>query len=506
VGLFVDRVQAALPAFAVTPQNIAAVAQICWRLGGIPLALELAAARATALTVSEIAVRMDDRFRLLTAGNRTALPRHQTLRATLEWGYDLLSEPERCLLRRLAVFAGVMPLEAVEAVCSDPATTETVFDSLVQLVEKSFVTAEAQGSTTEYRLLETIRAYAWERLVAYGEGSALRNRHAAHYLALAETAEEHFEKADAADWLNQLEQESDNVRAALRWYAESGQVQAGFELAGALRLFWQMRGYMAEGREWLGRFLSPPNGIGRTAARAKALRASALLAECQGDQATYLGLLEESLAIRCELGDALAVADSLVFRANAFLRAGDYPAARVLLDESMVINRALENWEGVAEAHAQLGRIALEGGDVLEALARYRERLKLYQLVGDRQGEAWALVELGTTTLRQPDVATASAYLVEGLTVSQALEYKWGIFHALGGLAHVAAAQGQTVRARRLAGAAFALKAAIGASSGYLTEPDLGPAREPVLAEAWADGQRMTLEQAVAEGLAADPG
>jgi predicted ATPase len=510
VGLFVDRVQAAQPAFSLTEQNVAAVAQICWRLGGIPLALELAAARGTALSVADIALRMDDRFQLLTGGSRTALPRHQTLRATLEWGYDLLSEPERRLLNRLAVFAGALPLEAVEVVCSDCAAADaTIFDSLVQLVEKSFVTADIQGTLTEYRLLETVRAFAWEQLATSGEGEMMRNRHASYYLALAQAAEQHFEKSDAASWLNRLEHECDNVRAALRWYEESGEVESGFELAGALRLFWQMRGYLAEAREWLGRFLVAPGGMHSSASRAKALRASALLAECQGDEAAYRQLMSESLAIRRELGDSLAIADSLVFGAEVHLRAGNHAEGRVLLDESIAVNRTLENWEGVATAVSWLGRIALEGGDILAALSYQRERLKLYRQVGDRQGEAWALVELGTTALRQDDIPAASAYLVEGLIVSQELEYKWGMFHALGGLAHVAAAQGQAERAQRLAGAAFALKDAIGASSGYLTEPDLDsrhgspPLSEQALAIAWADGQRMTLEQAIAEGLSA---
>ena len=247
IRLFVDRAAAARPAFRLTPNNATLVADICRRLDGIPLALELAAARVRVLSVETIAARLSDRFRLLTGGDRTALPRQQTLRACIDWSYDLLTEAERSVLRRLAVFAGGWTLEAAEAVgTGGDVQADEVLDVPAQLVEKSLVAMDAEG--TRYQLLETVRQYAQDRLHESGEAEAIRERHRDYFLALAEEAEPKLLGAEQAAWLRRLEAEHDNLRAGLSWSLEDSGSQAGLRLCGALQRFWITRGHFSEGR------------------------------------------------------------------------------------------------------------------------------------------------------------------------------------------------------------------------------------------------------------------
>jgi predicted ATPase len=228
-------------------------------LDGLPLAIELAAARVSAMTVDQIATRLDDRFRLLTGGSRTALPRQQTLKALIDWSWDLLSDVERTLLRRLSVFVGGWTLEAAEAVVTDDAlAASNVLDGLTQLVNKSLVVMEDQGGAARYRLLETIREYARDRLIQAGEAEAVRSRHLDFFLQLAEMAEPGLRRADQVEWLARLEMEHDNLRMALKWSLHHEALEAGWRIAGDLARFWYLRGYWNEGREWLERLLSHP--------------------------------------------------------------------------------------------------------------------------------------------------------------------------------------------------------------------------------------------------------
>jgi non-specific serine/threonine protein kinase len=269
VRLFLDRAAVVQPRFAVTSQTAPAVAIICQRLDGIPLAIELAAARVRALSVDQLATRLEDRFRLLTGGSRTALERQQTLRAAVDWSYDLLTEPERLVFRRLAAFAGGFTLEAAEAVgAGAELAPDDILDLLTRLVDKSLVTAEAlPEETTRYRLLETLRQYAQQKLVAAEEVEAVRTRHAAYYLALAEQAAPALLGPQQVAWLDRLEREHDNLRLALAWLAERGAqggaeaAEAALHMGTALTRFWVDRGHFALAWEWLQRLLALP-GVG----------------------------------------------------------------------------------------------------------------------------------------------------------------------------------------------------------------------------------------------------
>jgi len=282
VRLFRDRAAAARPTFRLTRRNAPAVAQLCARLDGLPLALELAAARVRVLPVAELAARLEDRFRLLTGGSRAAPARQQTLRATLDWSYDLLSEPERALFRRLAVFAAGWTMAAAEAVGADAdgqgIAPGEVLDLLTGLLDKSLVTADEQpDGTARYRLLETVRQYAQERLAAGGEAEVVQRRHAAFFLGLAEAAAPELLGGRQTAWLDRLEREHDNLRAALEWLTERGAVEAGLRLGNAVGPFWLTRGYLQEPRERLERLLALPGAEG-TSLRARVLVGTAGLA------------------------------------------------------------------------------------------------------------------------------------------------------------------------------------------------------------------------------------
>ncbi len=284
--LFVERAQSHHPQFTITRQNAPALASICSRLDGIPLALELAAARVRSLSVEEVNRRLDQRFRLLTGGSRTALPRQQTLRSLIDWSYDLLRDEERALLSRLAVFAGGWTLAAAERVCSDGIMEEgAVLDCLTSLVDKSLVAAEERDGATRYRLLETVRQYARDRLLERGDGPAWRDRHLAFYVSLGEEAEPMLSGPEQQVWLGRVETEYDNLRAALAWSsAPGGDAQRGLQLAGAIWRYWYMRGLFGEGRGWLAALLANAPG-GPSPARAKALNAAGTLAWQQTDHA-----------------------------------------------------------------------------------------------------------------------------------------------------------------------------------------------------------------------------
>ena len=321
VRLLLDRAGLAAPSFAITQQNAAAVAQVCKQLDGLPLALELAAARVKVLSVEQLAARLGDRFRLLTGGSRSALPRQQTLRALVDWSYDLLTPPEQVLFRRLAVFAGGSTLDATEAVCAgDGIEPGEVLEHLARLVDKSLVVADpSTAGELRYRLPETIRQYSAEKLAETGEGATLRGRHRDWYLALAERA-----RQDVLDpqRLASLEREYDNLRAALRWSIDSGQAEPGLRLATGLCDFWQVRGYSSEGCAWLAELLALPAGPTAATARARALEWAGRLAYLQGDDL-----------------DRQRIVTSLLALGHDALRRGDALRARLLFNESLGLAR-----------------------------------------------------------------------------------------------------------------------------------------------------------------------
>lgn len=478
VSLFVERAMARVPRFTLSRHTAQGVVQVCDRLDGIPLAIELAAARTNVMTVEQIAARLDDRFQLLTGGSRTALPRHQTLRAAIDWSYGLLSDPERVVLRRAAVFAGGFALDAAEVVCSGQGVQETeVLDIVFSLVEKSLVIAEPQREEMRYRLLYTVQQYAEGKLVESGDSPTTWDRHLAFYLALVERAEPLLQSAGQKVWVERLESERDNLRAALRRSESEGQIDTTLRLAACLVRFWVIRGYWSEGRGWLEKLLADVRGA-TEASRIKALNAGGFLAWRQGDFARAGSWSDEGQNLARQRGDARGLADALLnlglvarsqddyARAEAlheeslalFRKAGhsagtawsvdllgivlwyrgNYPRATALFEESLALSRSQDNKGGIAQALHGLGRVAASRGEDERATALLQDSLTIFQELGDREGIAATLHILGRVAAHSGDYAQAKAFLDASLTDYGHLQSGWkpaGLLNALGYLA-----------------------------------------------------------------------
>src|SRR5579871_3168636 len=422
--LFVERASLYRSDFALTPRNASGVASVCHCLDGIPLAIELAAARVNVLSVEEINARLEHRFRLLRGNSRTTLPRQQTLQATLDWSYELLSEKERLLLGRLCVFAGGWRLEAAEKVCSDKQIVDfEVMDLLASLIDKSLVIAQEQGGKSRYRLLETIREYGKQKLKETQEEKRWRDRHLEHFLALAEEAESQLRGAEQAQSLERLQEEHENLRTALKWSQQDKDSQEeGIRLVGSICWFWEIRGYWSECREHLQAILSQKTSPAHTRAWAKAHNEAGNLAYLQGDYAGARALYEESLAIYKGLGDQKSIAALLSNLGNVAYDQGDYAAARQLYEESLAIRREIGDKRGIAHSLANLGNVAYNQGDYAAARALYEESLGISRELGDMR------------------------------VIAESLE----------GMAALAEGQGQSERAARLWAAAEVLRDTIG--------------------------------------------
>lgn len=467
VQLFADRARLRSRTFELTEANADVVAGICTRLDGIPLAIELAAARVRVLSVQQIADRLDDAFRLLNDGSRTGLSHHQTLRLAMDWSYGMLSDEEASLFRRLSIFAGSFSLEAVEAICVDG--HDHAFDPLdllQRLVEKSTVVAEHHGDETRYRLLETIRQYAQEKLDKDPGLSALRHRHIECFLALAEAAEPEIQGAGGGEaqavWLDKLEADHSNLRAALQYGATAAREASTVALAGALWRFWEVRGHLSEGREALRGALA----IGLDAApalRAKAIDGAGRLAWRQGDFEDAHTCFTESLALWREAGDATGEANALHGLARTALNLVDFPTARDSAEASLAIHRQIGNDQGIASAINTLGEVARAEGDFDGAETFYTKSLTIFRGVGDIAASVSVLHNLGYTALNRQEITKAKAIFCEALVIARDLNDRLGIFSMLGGLACVAAAAGQAERALELFGAAEG----VGKSWGY---------------------------------------
>jgi predicted ATPase/Tfp pilus assembly protein PilF len=549
--LFVERAAAATPGFVLTEQNAPAVAEICRHLDGLPLALELAAARVRVLAVEQVAARLHDRFRLLTGGSRTALRHQQTLRASIAWSHDLLSESDRSLFCRLAVFADGWTLEAAEAVCvGDDVSLPEILDGLTSLVDKSLVQAESRGGSTRYRMLETIREYASEQLVQRSDTESLRGKHAAHYAALAEQAEPALLELNAPAWLDRLEQEHDNLRAALAWYDEMGQIEHSLGLTGALSLFWYLHGHVSEGRSRLDVVLACPGPP--TVARARALfwagwrslwlprvdhermrrrcTESLEMARALDDQRTVaralvaLGeaqvghdldmarrLLEEGLAIGRAAGDTWSVSASLLRLGVTSCHQGDYEAARRAFRQSLGFAREMGNLWTSGASLMWLGNIALEAdGDWATASQLYDEAIATLREIGDHTGVARTQMSAGLLALEQQNTTGARRLLTDCLSVQrQVMDGGW-LYRMLEGFGELAAGEGHFTRAARLFGAGQIQGEAVGvgpflvgragrAEAISTTRARLG---ENGFAAAWAEGRAMTLEHSISYALA----
>ena len=393
--LFIARARLRQPEFVLNDANLAAIARICARLDGIPLALELAAARIGVLDVATIAVRLNDRFGLLTGGSRTSLPRQQTLRALIDWSYDLLGAAEKVLFSRLAVFAGGCTLAAVEQVCADrELPSESVLDALASLVQKSLVVADGAGA--RYHLLETMREYARERLHERGESSGVRSRHRDYFVALAETAEPYLEGgSEQPAWLSRLDQEHDNLRAVLAGHDPTAQDDdTGLLLCGALYRFWAHRGHAVEGRQWCEAVLAraaSPGGV----ARLKALHASGTLAWRLGDIAAARSQLQVALALSRSLGDRLREGRILNNLGGVAIHQGDEAAAREFLEQAATIHHTLGNAPLEARALSNLSALSINDGRYAEAHATLQRAFAIIRELDNPMEEATALSHLG---------------------------------------------------------------------------------------------------------------
>jgi non-specific serine/threonine protein kinase len=467
VCLFVDRATQALPEFRLTPREASVVAQVCRRLDGLPLALELAAAWVRALSVEQIAQRLEDRFHLLTGGSRTALPRHQTLWALIAWSYDLLSEGEKRLFRRLSSFVGGFTLEAVQAVCLDPAFPDDpdeillahlALEGIASLVDQSLV----RRAEARYGMLETIQAYGRELLEVSGEAGLIRRRHAEFFLGLAERAEPELSGPDQAEWLDRLELERDNLRSAIEWSIESGEHDLGLRLGTALCEFWLARWHRAEGREHLTRLLALPGAEAPTAVRARALNAAARSPSTQGEIGAARALIEESVAISRALEDASCLAAALITLANNALSQGEVALARACCEESLAKGRVLGDERTIAWSLFILGNVAQREEADETAWARYEESRTLWEALGDPRGVALALSHLGQTAIRRGEYRAAERLQGESLAIRRTLGDRMGVASSLNHLGDVAFYCGDAVAARTLYEESLALSRELG--------------------------------------------
>jgi predicted ATPase/DNA-binding CsgD family transcriptional regulator len=557
VALFVQRARAAHRGFALDAGNAAAVAEVCRRLDGLPLALELAAARTAVLSPAALLAQLTDRLRVLTGGPRDAPSRQQTLRTTIGWSHDLLRPEEQIFFRRLAVFAGGFTLEAAEAVAGGAAEASAVevLEAVSALVEQSLLQrAEPEGGEPRYRLLETVRAFALELLTTSSEAPTLRARHAAFYLALAERAAPEMIGSDQGAWLDRIEADHANLRAALDWYFEpdAQTLEQGLRLTGALRRFWESRGYVGEGSQWFARALAAAaDGDAAPSIVATIYYGAASLAEYQGDPWRAAALLEESRARWQAVDDEAGVVRSLRRLGSVFLALGETERARSLLEETLERSRALGDQMQCAQSMNAVG-VALDNlGDHGRAVALLDEALALMRGMGARTRLAMVLVNLGYATTHAGDLDRAATLFAEALATAREVGDGLRVAVALNGLATVAAHRGHveravalhleslvvwrqqeiwpgvaetlvelakvtakdrpSVRTARLLGAAEALRPTSSRPSGWAGQPASDVQRlrttarqvlgEGAFAAAWAAGRAMTPDEAVAEAL-----
>lgn len=507
IRLFVDRARNRNQSFELTKQTGSAVAQICARVDGIPLAIELAAARVGTLSVEQIALRLDDCMSLLTTGGRTREPRQQTLRAALDWSYDLLSEPEQSLFRRLSVFAGGWTLESAEALDQERDT----LDLLSRLVDKSLVSAESQtDGSVRYRLLEPIRQYAHGRLVEHGEERAVHAAHAALFQALAQHAEGQLRTPEQGLWLARFKTEHDNLRAALEWCRDTGEGDLGLRLAAHMWLFWYTHSHLHEGREWLQTMLeASPDTVSEP--RASVLRGLGIILYGQREYQEARGYIEAALAISRALDNRLLTATLTGNLASIITEQGDLDTAWTLQQETLAARRALGDDLGVALTLSNLGTLAFRRGEYTQARAYFEQGLELNRAGGDIGTSLIALNNLCSTMLAQGDWSSAVPAIIECLKTAYSLGEVEITISCIGGLGEVAYAQKQLERAVLLDAAADAMREATGQSlhpADQEREDRYHVALRAEVGEAfdrlWREGKAMTPARAVEYALAVE--
>lgn len=544
-ALFLSRAGDVSEEELAAPHNARAIAQICVRLAGLPLALELAAARAAALPVRAIAARLDDCFNLLVGGPRTGLPRQRTLRASLEWSYSLMSQAERMLLPRLSVFAGGWTLGSAEAVCACDGST---LDLLQGLVSHSLVQAEIGEEDARYRLLEPVRQYGWEQLRGSGEEAATRDRHLAWCIALAEQAAPALMGPRQLAWIDRLEADHDNLRAALTWARERGEMEAGLRLARALGRFWWITGYYGEGRSWLEWALAGTGKV-QPATRVEALDWACNLAESQGEYGLAAELAEECLDLARALGNTAGIVRALNNLGFLAMDRGEYVQAAVLLQESLSLAQTVADQQLTATLAVHLGLLARLQGDHERAAAFLEDGLAAYRTLGDirdigvsllllgrlhdERGDyaraeasleeslalarelrskltvADALCNLGSVAYHRGDFTRAAGLLVDSLKLSREVGSRNQMADELEALAWVAAARGEPRRAALVGGAAEALRGVLGmpqashmpADHDRAVQAVRGALGDEAFAASWAEGRALSADRSVALAL-----
>ena len=462
--LFFERARAVQSTLALTQSSVDAAIEICRHLDGIALAIELAAARVKSLSVEQIALRLEDRFRLLTGGSRNALPRQQTLRALVDWSYELLPPKEQLLLARLSVFGDSYSLEATEAICGDGVELDSgeILDLLEQLVDKSLVlTEESEEGLSRYRMLETIREYSRLKLPE-GDLATLGERYRSWYLALAQQSEANLLGSDQAHWLTVLDGEHHNLRKAIA--LSTG--ESHLELCAALCRYWYLRGHWSEGREQLDEALGRADAARGSAARAKALMGAGNLARSQSDYPVAIVHYEACLVLYRELGDAVGHASTLNNLATVLMEEGDYVRAQALYEESLTLSRELDDKGGISRALHNLGMIANEQGDNERALAFYSESLALSRALGNRYLEANGLNNLGNVAVDQGDYKRARALIEQALLIDRELGMDAGIASSLNDLGRIELALGSYESAQRLVAEGLELYRRLGDQRG----------------------------------------
>jgi predicted ATPase/DNA-binding CsgD family transcriptional regulator len=532
VALFVRRAQAARPAFALTNANAAAVADICRRLDGLPLALELAAAWAKVLSPHALLARLTQRLALLTGGPRDAPTRLQTMRDAIAWSYDLLAPAHQTLFRRLAVFAGGFTLEAAEAVIDSEArrassvelgsdddelavrsSTLDALDDLTTLVEESLLHAEeGPGGEPRFGMFETLREFALDQLEASGEADEIRRRHAAYFLSLAEQAEPEVMGANQAIWIARLEADLDNLRAALAWYEREESVR-GLRLAGALWLFWAVRGHLDEGSAWLNRLLSAAGAEAPAAVRAQALFAWGTLAWSRGAYSEAGDLAERALDLATLSSDSLVIARARFLRGRVAAAQKDWNRAQTLLQDAAAGYRAAERPPGEGAALRELSRLANASGNHAAARRYAAASVARNRDCGYSWGLANALVDLAHAVATEGEVTEAISLYQESLDLFWSLRDRWYLALPLAGLTRLAAQTGQPETTARLLGATESLRDLTAPPTWALLRSDLDTAETAArvalgdsrFATARAAGRALPLDAAIAEARALVP-
>lgn len=529
VALFIERARAAKPNFTLTDENANSVMEICARLDGLPLAIELAAARVKILSPPQILAKLENRLQLLTGGARDLPARQQTMRGAVEWSYDLLTEDEKRLFRRLAVFAGGFTLEAAEAVYADcglqnadcemeedksavrhPHSAIDVLDLITSLVDKNLlVSKERADGDVRFRMLEVVGEYALDALEGSNEAEAMRRSHAAYFLALGEEAEPHLQASQSAEWFNRLEEEHDNLRAALWWSLERD-AEAAARLAAAIRILWIYHSHLTEGRVWLKAALERSSLDAPSAVRFKLLYALGQLAQNQGDYKAARKAFEEALAAGRAAGDKRHIAVSSRALGGVAKGQGDFTAARKFIEEALAISRELNDNFVMGTVLNSLGDLALIEGETAAARPLFEESLAIVRQLGNKHGVSVNLICLGAVAYGEGDDKAARSHYTEALAAAQELGQKILISYSLDGFAALAVKRGDAEPAARLAGAAEHLRKSIGfeidTSDRRFRDAYLAELRaaldEADFADAYEQGHKLKLEEAIVLALA----